>query len=804
VLFLAGYFAKRWELLRELKEDVARAPLVRWFNVPRLEYALPLLAGMALVLGFFFLQKDLGPALVLGTLFLALYAIARRRIVLVLAGFGLLAGTVSLGYAIGMPATVVQRIDMWRAPFDNAVRGGDQLAHSLWALASGGVWGMAPGRGSPDVIPAAHTDLVLAAFGEEWGFLGLVAVFAAYAAIVARALRIARRAPGDYTMFLALGLMLSLVLQVLLIAGGVLGLLPLSGVVTPFLSFGRSSMLANFASVGILLAISDREDAAQAADSAFTRPLRWLTVALALAGAAVLAKIAIVQVVQADTIASASALGLQADGARRYQYNPRLVEAANAIARGTIFDRRGVPLATSRTDVIDAHRRELADLGAQVSTLCADPARRCYPFGGLTFHLLGDRDSGVNWAASNTSFQERDSDDRLRGFDDHAQIVTLTNADGTTGRVIRRSYRDLVPLLPSRRGAAHAEAVRRILERPRDVRMSIDVRLQARIAAILKRRMEAGHFERAAVVALDPRTGDLLAAVSYPWPAARRVNGGDEPGPEDEDDAVFDRARYGVYPPGSTFKIVTAAAALRRADGASESTFACVRLPGGGVGQRVGGRLIHDDPTDTVPHGNIDMERALVVSCNAYFAQLGLRIGATALHETADLFGVAAASPDTVDQLRRTLVDAAYGQGQVLITPFKMARVAATIASGGVMPAGRWVLGEAAPGATRRVLEAADARRIAQAMRQVVVAGTGRALADLPITVAGKTGTAEIEGRASHSWFAGYAPYGGGKATRTIAFAVLVENGGYGARAAAPIAAELVVAARQLAIIGEP
>lgn len=799
VLFLAGYFANRWEFLRALKEDVGPTPVVRWFNVPRLDYALPVIVAMGLVMGFFFLQKDLGPALVIGTLFLAMYAVARRRLVLVLAGFSLLIATVWLGYQLGVPATVAQRIEMWRSPFSNSVRGGDQLAHSLWALSSGGAFGMSPGRGSPDVIPAGATDLVLSAFGEEWGFIGIAAVFLLYVVLVSRALRIALHAPGDYSLFLTLGLTLSLVLQALLIAAGALGLLPLSGVVTPFLSSGRSSMLANFAAVGMLLSVADRQQAV--ARTAFMRPMRILGVVLAVAGAAVLGKAGIVQVVQADSIVAASALGLQGDGGRRFQYNPRLVAAAATIARGTLFDRNGVPLATSRPEVLAQHRRELAELGAEVATSCIDPERRCYPFGGVMFHLLGDRESGINWAASNTSFEERDSDARLRGFDDHARVVPVRNADGTTSRVIQRSYADLIPFLRSRQGP-DSEAVRRITARRRDVRMTIDARLQTKLASIVKRHMEAGHHEHGAVVVLDAESGDLLASVSYPWPETLPALRTAEPINEN-DDALLDRARYGMYPPGSTFKLVTAAAALRRAGSADDSTFTCARLPDGRVGQRVGGRLVHDDPTDTVPHGALTLQRALVVSCNAYFAQLGMRIGATALHDTATLFGLATATPDTVERLRSTLVDAAYGQGEVLATPFKMARVVAAIASDGMMPAGRWVIegGKARQTQRTSVLEPRDARRLAQAMRLVVTSGTGRALASVRIPVAGKTGTAEVEGRPSHSWFAGFAPYSDMKVPRRIAFAVLVENGGYGARAAAPIAADLVNLARQLGLI---
>src|SRR6185503_19097099 len=112
------------------------------------------------------------------------------------------------------------------------------------------------GMGMPGLAPAAHTDLILAAVGEELGFVGLLTVLVLDALLVMRGFRIARRAPDAYTMFLALGLTLGLALQTLLIAGGVLGLVPLSGVVTPFLSYGRSAQIVHFATLGILWSLA--------------------------------------------------------------------------------------------------------------------------------------------------------------------------------------------------------------------------------------------------------------------------------------------------------------------------------------------------------------------------------------------------------------------------------------------------------------------------------------------------------------------------------------------------------------------
>ena len=259
VLFLAGYFAQRWDVLRHARETrPGLAALTRRFDIPPVEYTLPVLVWVVLALAFFFLQRDMGPALVFACLFLILYGIARGSALVPAAGLLLLASGFVAGYFIGIPHTVGERVSMWLSPWDNLVHGGDQLAQSLWAFATGGVSGMGIGLGDPQLVPAAHTDLILSALGEEWGFLGVAAVFALYALIVWRSIRVALRARTDYEFFLGAGLASATAVQVLLIAGGALGVLPLSGVVTPFLSYGRSSMLANFLVIAILLSISSR------------------------------------------------------------------------------------------------------------------------------------------------------------------------------------------------------------------------------------------------------------------------------------------------------------------------------------------------------------------------------------------------------------------------------------------------------------------------------------------------------------------------------------------------------------------
>ena len=794
ILALAAFFARRIEFLRELSR----------FGMPRSKDVRPVLVAMALVLAFFFLQKDLGPALVLTFVFLGLYGIARGRAVFVIAGILLLVVAFAAAYQLGFPPTVRQRVAIWLDPWTNGLPRGDQIAKGLWGLATGGITGTGPGLGDPQLIPAGHTDFVLAAIGEELGFLGVVAVFALYVVLCWRCLRVALRAPGDYTAFLAIGIALGLVVQACVITGGLLGILPLSGVVTPFLSYGRSSMLANCAAIGIVLGIAARAGPVR---RHLTVPVRILAGILLAAGVTIVGRAAWIQIVRTDSIALAASLTQQGDGALRYQYNPRLLAAARAIERGTIFDRNGLPLATSRAAEIEGLSNRYAAAGLRAAEACAD-AIRCYPLGGAGFHLLGNAIYETNWAASNASFLERESDARLKGWDDHAQPVEVRNPrTGAMSHTVRRDYRELLPLLRARYRPGDA-AVKALLARNRDLRSSIDARLQVRTAALLEQHIRRGGFAHGATLILDVDTGEVLAAASYPWPDAADLSGREltaehvEADGADRAERLLDRTRYGLYPPGSTFKLLVAAAALRSGAAAGE-TFACVRLPDGRVGNYVHGssRPVRDDPMDTAPHGAVDLHRGLIVSCNAYFAQLALRMGPKPLLDAASLFQIDMARPSTAAELRRSLAHAGYGQGEVVVSPLKMARIAAAIArQGRVMPA-RW-LHDNKPAAAPEplLLSAADAAILARDMRAVVVSGTGRALAANPTAIAGKTGTAEVANGRSHSWFAGFAPYGGA-ARRRIAFAVIIENAGYGARAAAPLAGDLVNAARDLGLL---
>ena len=801
-LFLAGYFGRRWEWLRELADPLARQhPILKRLQLPRVADVIPVAVGMTFVLLFFFFQHDLGPALVLACTFLVTYSVARDRWGLAALGLATLVGAFTAAYLLGYPSTVVKRIDMWHSPWDNGVSGGDQVAHALWGLASGGLLGGGLSETSPRYIPTGENDLVLASLGEILGFAGVALVLVLFGTLVVRALRIARRTDQPYVALLVVGLVTSLAAQTLLIVGGLLGLLPLSGVVTPFLSLGRSSMVSNLAVVGLLLAAS--RQAPPGDEKPFLRPASRLGLVVSALLAVAAGRAFMVQVWSRGDIMTRQTRTRQADGAVRPQDNPRLREVARLVRRGTILDRHGLPIAMDATIDVSTHAREYAALGvspcgtvagvrARPTPLGSSPiataatgtpskafGERCYPLGGGAFHLLGDAVSRANWAAPNAAFAEHEFDTRLRGYNDYSELLALWD------------HRD----------EPFHRSVRAILDRPRDVTLTIDARLQARAAALLAKQLGDLRLSKGAVVVLDVATGDVLASVSAPWPRLDSGRAGMDEDAARPDLPLLDRVRYGQYPPGSTFKLVTAAAALRASPDVAERHFECKPLPEGRVGIQLPRwrRPIRDDATDHTAHGDVTLDEGLRVSCNAYFAQLGLAIGPRTLKDTADAFEIATSTAGTTADLGQQLPWASYGQAEVLASPFRMARVAATMATRGEMLPGRWVLNPAPVAIpSRRILEPAAADRIARAMRRVVTGGTASQLAGHEVEIAGKTGTAEVTGAPSHSWFVGFAPATGPK---RIAIAVIVENGGYGARAAVPLAGDVVSAAHSLGII---
>jgi peptidoglycan glycosyltransferase len=347
-------------------------------------------------------------------------------------------------------------------------------------------------------------------------------------------------------------------------------------------------------------------------------------------------------------------------------------------------------------------------------------------------------------------------------------------------------------------GAIDVELLRRPA-RGNDIRLTIDPAVQRAAVAGLGGR-------KGAVVALDPRTGEVLAMVSVPTYDPGSVAEDGASLLRDPEAPLLNRAAQGLYPPGSTFKAVTAAAALEHGLLRPDTLVTCP------------GELVFDGfpiSCANTPQGvgTYPFIHAFAYSVNAIFGQVAVDLGWARLGQTARRFGFESALAFTLDtsttQLRGPgvapsiplLASTGFGQGELLATPLQMAVVAAAIANGGIQV--RPYLGlSAGPNggegreletpATFRVLSTEVARDLQRFMEAVIREGQADAATVPGVPVAGKTGTAEtgVPGQ-THAWFIGYAPAN----DPVVAVAVIVENGGFGSREAAPIAGAIFRAA---------
>lgn len=251
-IFFAGYLVSRQAQLSEIGSRVLGVRL------PRAKDLGPILLFWIASLGVLVLQRDLGTSILYFGLFLVMIYTATGRGFYV--GIGIVMIITGALVASRLFDYVELRFDSWINPFDQknyeAVGGSYQLVQGLFGMANGDVIGAGLGGGYPQFIPLAESDFIFASLGEELGLAGIFAILSIFLLIVYRGLRISNSHPDDFSKLLAMGLSFVIALQVFVVAGGVMGMLPLTGLTTPFLAAGGSSLLANWSIIALLLITS--------------------------------------------------------------------------------------------------------------------------------------------------------------------------------------------------------------------------------------------------------------------------------------------------------------------------------------------------------------------------------------------------------------------------------------------------------------------------------------------------------------------------------------------------------------------
>ena len=430
---------------------------------------------------------------------------------------------------------------------------------------------------------------------------------------------------------------------------------------------------------------------------------------------------------------------VQSDFLAGHTLNRRSIEAAAKIERGQIQDKHGQPLAYSEADA-------------------AGKYQRYYPYGAISAHVVGYSSSQYGTTGLESAF--------------NGELSGAGNPQHRFGPISN--------LWTAKAG--------------NNIVLTLDAALQETAYWALGNR-------RGAIVVINPRTGAVLAMVSKPGFNPATIDDDWRTVTSAPDGPLLNRAVQGLYPPGSTLKVMIADAALAEKIADTKRIFVC-------EGSLKIGPDYELTESNHQAHGKLNLEEALAVSCNITFGRLSLELGRSRMEKTFERYGfsrplvgelqeVPSRLPDFSRLGDGDLAQTGIGQSSLLVTPLRMAMLAAAFANKGTIMRPYLVsritaldgstLKEIAPAEFITATSPALADTVKRMMVAVVNDGTGYAAHLSGVQVAGKTGTAENPHGASHSWFIGFAPADNPE----VALAVIVENAGAGGEVAAPIARQI-------------
>jgi cell division protein FtsW (lipid II flippase) len=697
---------------------------------------------------------------------------------------------------------LADRKAIWTDAWNNEVYGGDQVANGLWAISSGGFSGQGTGEGFAKTIPEAHTDMILPAMGEEFGWAGMVCIFLLFLIYLHRSILIGRQSGNPFLFYLCAGIGISTFIQFVLIAAGSTGALPLSGVSLPFESYGGSSLVINLAAAGFLLSVSKLRGTPVQLEYIQKQHDANLVPALVVASIGILllvVNIGIYALYNEKWIAKPS-LVADRSGLRMFSYNPRIGIIMRRLESGNVYDRDGRLLATSDPNLITRQKKLLQQAGVgnyNLDSVLHKRPKRFYPFEKEMFFWTGDANTGIFTGGLNGYFAEYEHAAELRGFKMPVSNFNVTASRYREDRFLPRGVREmpvqhrdfsaLTPLLLSGLDSTEIAALKR---KDRNVRLTVDASLQTQLQKSLAADTSLMD-NRVSVVIMESNTGDVLASAAYPLP---EVNNWEQmnlssseqnklPGWVTNADPGFTIATQ----PGSIAKLLTALAAFNKLGPEAVNKTFQVRPY-----ERIRTKGIEPDET-----GRITMQRAIVKSNNVYFIklaneeQLQNEMGSLYLKTGMFLHGVGGYyysrqpvnkkqeekwfdlwrktefnsryNPNNIHKYRAMgLSGIAWGQGELIATPAAVARLAAGIANDGKLVPHRYALQTSGkPVAIKKAVDLAKQANDAATLRTFMLEQSANKVWILKAKVAGKTGTPERVWKGEQindGWYVFFAP----------------------------------------------
>ncbi|HXI00999.1 MAG TPA: FtsW/RodA/SpoVE family cell cycle protein [Sphingobacteriaceae bacterium] len=715
---------------------------------------------------------------------------------------------------------LVDRKAIWEDAWNNEVFGGDHVANGIWAMASGGVTGQGVGEGFAKTIPEAHTDMILPSIGEEFGWTGIICIFILFLIYLHRSIIIGRKTGAPFLFYLCTGIGVSTFVQFLLIAGGSTGALPLSGVSLPMVSYGGSSLIANLLAAGFLLSSSNIQGTTLQMEYVTKQQDKNLVPALAAAFVGIFLLTVNVSrylfnnkkwVVQPSLVADRS-------GTRMFSYNPRIAILMNKLQAGSLYDRDGRILATSKPELVRKQKNALFAAGIQnydLDSAVHKRSERYYPFAEQMFFWIGDANTGVFTGSTNGYFAEYEHAAELRGFQtpttSYNVVANRFREDRFLARGVREmtvTKRDYAALSPLLLAGINSNEVKEFKKRNRDVKLSMDARLQTSIQKSMSLD-DSLKDNRVSVVVMESSTGDVLSSAAYPLPPVKDWDqltmNIQEQNKLSQWMTTTDLGFTYATQPGSTAKVLTSLAAFNKLGVAAANKKFTVSAY-----ERIRTKSIEPDET-----GVINMERGLIKSNNVYFIKLAneekLQEDMANLYLKTGMFlrgvgGYYYEKPtvnaeqenkwrdlwrDTEfntkprydpNNIRRTrakgISGMSWGQGELIATPAGVARLAAGIANKGVLIPNRYVLKISnTEFPVKSGIQLANDPKYADLLTDYMIKQSALKVTTLNLAVAGKTGTPERvwkKERINDGWYVFFAPKA--KGTGHIVVCVRVES----------------------------